>query len=151
VHPQSSGGGYTACQTQAVRVCVCVCVCVWPHLSITLGYPPPICPPWHTPAVFPRSRASHCAHRPLEPIIALRKLLFLKPKAKGQRLKEAQQEATGHFQISDMDTSGEALKIHPAPPGMPFGVHIDVITSMANLEGFVLPPRYPRPPGAPPW
>jgi hypothetical protein len=32
-----------------------------------------------------------------------------------------------------------------------FGVHIDVITSMANLEVFFLPPRYPRPPGAPPW
>jgi hypothetical protein len=47
--------------------------------------------------------------------------------------------------------SASALKIQPAPPGMPFGVHIDVITSMANLEGFVLPPRYPRPPGAPPW
>jgi hypothetical protein len=47
--------------------------------------------------------------------------------------------------------SGSVLKIQPAPPGMPFGVHIDVITSMANLEGFFLPPRYPRPPGAPPW
>jgi hypothetical protein len=31
--------------------------------------------------------------------------------------------------------SGEALKIQPAPPGMPFGVHIDVITSMANVLG----------------
>jgi hypothetical protein len=39
----------------------------------------------------------------------------------------------------------------PPPPGMPFGVHIDLITSMANLEGLFLPPRYPRPPGAPPW
>jgi hypothetical protein len=47
--------------------------------------------------------------------------------------------------------SGSALKIQPAPPGMPFGVHIDVITSMANLEVFFLSPRYPRPPGAPPW
>jgi hypothetical protein len=47
--------------------------------------------------------------------------------------------------------SGEALKIQPAPPGMPFGVHVDVITSMANLEVFFLPPRYPRPPGTPPW
>jgi hypothetical protein len=35
--------------------------------------------------------------------------------------------------------------------GMPFGVHIDLVTSMANLEGLFLPPRYPRPPGAPPW
>ena len=34
--------------------------------------------------------------------------------------------------------SGEALKIQPAPLGMPFGVHIDLIASMANLEGFFL-------------
>jgi hypothetical protein len=47
--------------------------------------------------------------------------------------------------------SGSALKIQPAPPGMSFGVHIDLITSMANLEGLFLYPRYPRPPGAPPW
>jgi hypothetical protein len=32
-----------------------------------------------------------------------------------------------------------------------FGVHIDVITSMANSQVFFLSPRYPRPPGAPPW
>jgi hypothetical protein len=59
----------------------------------------------------------------------------------------------GIFQISDH--SGSVLKVQPAPPGMPFGVHIDdvidVTTSMANLEVFFLSPRYPRPPGAPPW
>jgi hypothetical protein len=34
---------------------------------------------------------------------------------------------------------------------LPFGVHIDLITSMTNLEGLCqlrLSPRYPRPPGA---
>jgi hypothetical protein len=29
---------------------------------------------------------------------------------------------------------------------MPFGVHIDLITSMANLEGFFCPPGTPAPP-----
>ena len=29
---------------------------------------------------------------------------------------------------------------------MPFGVHIDLITSMANLEGFFCPPGTPGPP-----
>jgi hypothetical protein len=33
---------------------------------------------------------------------------------------------------------------------MPFGVQIDVITSMANLEVFLLPPKYPRPPAVHP-
>ena len=42
--------------------------------------------------------------------------------------------------------SGGALKIQPAPPGMPFGVHIDVITSMANLEVFFFVPQVPPAP-----
>ena len=44
--------------------------------------------------------------------------------------------------------SGEALKIQPAPPGMPFGVHIDVITSMANLGfgGIFFAPQVPPAP-----
>jgi hypothetical protein len=32
-----------------------------------------------------------------------------------------------------------------APLGMPFGVHIDLITSMANLEGFFVPQVPPAP------
>jgi hypothetical protein len=35
--------------------------------------------------------------------------------------------------------------------GMPFGVHIDLITPMANLEGFCFAPQVPPAPGAPPW
>jgi hypothetical protein len=46
-----------------------------------------------------------------------------------------------------------ALKIQPAPPGTPFGVHLDRSgsVSMADLEVCFLPPRYPQPPSAPPW
>jgi hypothetical protein len=45
-----------------------------------------------------------------------------------------------------LDFSGSALKTKPAPPGMPFGVHIDLITSMANLEVHFCPPGTPGPP-----
>jgi hypothetical protein len=44
------------------------------------------------------------------------------------------------------DLSGSALKIQPAPPGMPFGVHIDVITSLAIWGYFFCPPGTLGPP-----